>query len=65
MFVGVLLLCMSVTDVSSCDVQMNPNTIYSSQKECAVEMFKIAKYAANRLQMVTKPYCFSIEGHNI
>ena len=65
MFVGVLLLCMSVTDVSSCDVQMKPKTFYSTRKECAVEMFKIAKYAANRLQMVTKPYCFSIEGHNI
>ena len=65
MFVGVLLLCMSVTDVSSCDVQMKPKTFYSTRKECAVEMFRIAKYAANSLQMVTKPYCFQIEGHNI
>ncbi len=65
MFVGVLLLCMSVVDVSSCDVQMKPNTFYSTRKECAEEMFTIAKYAANRLQMVTKPYCFQIKGQNI
>ncbi len=65
MFVGVLLLCMSVADVSSCDVQMKPNTFYSTRNECAGEMLKIAKYAANRLQMVTKPYCFKLEGQNI
>ena len=65
MFVGVLLLCMSVADVSSCDVQMKPNTFYSTRKECAGEMFNIAKYAANRLQMVTKPYCFKLQGKNI
>ena len=65
MFVGVLLLCVSVTNVSSCDVQMKPHTLYVTLKECVKEMFTIAKYAANRLQMVTKPYCFRIEGQNI
>lgn len=65
MFVGVLLLCASVTDVSTCDVQMNPNTVYLTRKECSAEMLGIAKYAANRLQMVTKPYCFPVKGYKI
>ena len=65
MFVGVLLLCASVTDVSTCDVQMNPTTTYLSKEQCSADMRGIAKYAANRLQMVTKPYCFKIKGQNI
>lgn len=61
MFVGALLLCASVTDVSSCDVKMNSKHFYNTKEECTLEMFKVAKYAANLLQVVTKPYCFKIE----
>jgi hypothetical protein len=64
MFVGVLLLCASVTDVSSCDVKMNGKTFYDTKEECRLEMFEVAKYAANLLQKVTKPYCFKIVVHS-
>ena len=58
MFLGALLLCASVTDVSSCDVKMDARTLYDTKEECVSEM--VAKYAANLLQVVTKPYCFQI-----
>ena len=61
MFLGALLLCASVTDISSCDVKMNMKDFYGTKEECALEMFEVAKYAANLLQVVTKPYCFKIE----
>lgn len=60
MFLGALLLCASVTDVSSCDVKMDARTLYDTKEECVSEMFKVAKYAANLLRVVTKPYCFQI-----
>ena len=61
MFVGALLLCASVTDVSSCDVKMNGKDFYNTKEECALEMLEVAKYTANLLQVVAKPYCFKIE----
>tara|TARA_R110002072_G_scaffold2367_5_gene19719 strand:+ start:4984 stop:5181 length:198 start_codon:yes stop_codon:yes gene_type:complete len=61
MFVGALLLCASVTDVSSCDVKMNMKDFYDTKEECALEMFEVAKYTANALRVATKPFCFKIE----
>ena len=40
---------------------MNMKDFYDTKEECALEMFEVAKYAANLLQVVTKPYCFKIE----
>jgi hypothetical protein len=43
---------------------MNGKTFYDTKEECRLEMLEVAKYAANLLQKVTKPYCFKIEVHS-
>ena len=44
-----------------CILQLNGKTFYDTKEECRLEMLEVAKYAANLLQKVTKPYCFKIE----
>lgn len=60
MWLGVLLACLSETDIRSCDVKVSTDGLYGTKAECVAEIKRAAIYAANELNMVARPYCFKV-----
>ena len=54
MFLGALLLCASVTDVSSCDVKMNMKDFYDTKEECALETDTVIGFISPAFMIVVK-----------
>ncbi len=65
MFIGALLVCASLYDVSTCDVRLNTTKTFESKQLCVEEMKGAAEYAAKSLLLVAKPYCFPTKGQLI
>lgn len=64
MFIGALLICSSLADVTTCDLKVNGKEAYSSQEECMKEVMTVAQYTAYVLGIPTRPYCFQLEIYN-
>lgn len=62
MYIGALLVCASLADVSSCNVKLNTHNFFETKQECVEEMRGAAQYAATVLLLVAKPYCFPTKG---
>ena len=61
MFIGVLMTCALLTDVTSCDVKMNTERFYENHDQCAAEMRDTAIYASQVMMLVAQPFCFEIK----
>jgi len=58
-FIGILLVCTSA-DAFTCRARSNDTSIFYTHKECSAEMVVMAKYAAEVMQILARPYCFPI-----
>ena len=61
MFLGALLSCVVMYDVRSCDIKINPQKLYNSKQECQDEMRAAAQNAAQELNFISRPFCFSMK----
>ena len=58
MFIGAILVCASMYNVSTCDVRMSTHKAFESKEECIIEMKAAAQFAAKNLGLVSRPFCF-------
>jgi len=64
MFIGALVICTSLVDVTSCDLKVNGKQSYDTQEECMQEVTKVAQHTAYVLGLPSRPYCFKLEIYN-
>ena len=65
MFLGALLSCVVMFDVRSCDIKTNTQTLFNSKQECQDKMRAAAQYAAQELNFIARPFCFSMKKNQI
>ena len=52
-------------DVRSCDIKTNTQTLFNSKQECQDKMRAAAQYAAQELNFIARPFCFSMKKNQI
>ena len=65
MFLGALLSCVVMYDVRSCDIKINTQNLFNSKQECQDKMRAAAQYAAQELNLIARPFCFSMNKNQI
>jgi hypothetical protein len=60
MILGFLLACSVSTDVSSCRIIYYNQEEFYTKLACENKMKDLARYTADRLRVLTRPYCFSV-----
>ena len=59
MILGILLICMSPTDVISCMPIPNPQKLYATMEECELEANAIAEAAS--ADFYVRAFCFETD----